>query len=155
MSACMSRERPIKVAIVGGGCAAVATAFELSRSELRDRFRITIYQQGWRLGGKGASGRGPANRIEEHGLHLCMGFYENAFRMMRECYAELGRDPAKCPIANWSDAFVPAPFVGVTDTLSDGRWVAWKGLLPAVDGMPGDVPPPGGQRWMMADYLAR
>ena len=28
-------------------------------------------------------GGGVADRIEEHGLHLWMGFYENAFRLMR------------------------------------------------------------------------
>ena len=81
---------PVKVAIVGGGCAALAAAFELTRPQHEGRYEVTIYQLGWRLGGKGASGRGPAGRIEEHGLHLWMGFYENAFRLVRECYAELG-----------------------------------------------------------------
>ncbi len=81
------------MAIVGGGCAGVTAAFELSRPEHRGRYDVTLYQLGWRLGGKGASGRGPADRIEEHGLHLWMGFYENAFRLMRECYQELERDP--------------------------------------------------------------
>ena len=35
-------------------------------------------QMGWRLGGKGASSRGVADRIEEYGLHLWMGFSEPA-----------------------------------------------------------------------------
>src|SRR6266700_2951678 len=95
-----------RVAVIGGGCAALTTAFELTRPEHRGRFQVTVYQTGWRLGGKGASGRGVADRIEEHGLHLWLGFYENAFRLMRECYAELARDPAHCPIADWSDAFI-------------------------------------------------
>ena len=99
-------EPPIRVAIVGGGCAGMTTAFELSRPEHQGRYAVTVYQVGWRLGGKGASGRGPAGRIEEHGLHLWMGCYENAFRLMRECYAELARDPRQCPIAGWRDAFV-------------------------------------------------
>src|ERR1041385_7722504 len=116
---------PIRVAIIGGGCAAITAAYELSRPEHRGRYQITVYQQGWRLGGKGASGRGPAGRIEEHGLHLWMGFYENAFRLMRECYAELKRDPAVCPIADWQDAFQPAPYVGVADRGPDGRWQPW------------------------------
>ncbi len=81
--------RPIRVAIVGGGCAAMTAAFELTRPELASRYEVTVYQMGWRLGGKGASGRGPHRRIEEHGLHLWMGYYENAFRLMRECYSEL------------------------------------------------------------------
>ena len=66
-------------------------AFELSRPEHQGRFEITAYQLGWRLGGKGASGRGPSQRIEEHGLHLWMGFYENAFALMRACHAERHR----------------------------------------------------------------
>ena len=53
---------------------------------------------GWRLGGKGASGRGVADRIEEHGLHLWMGFYENAFRLMRDCYEERRADTAGLPL---------------------------------------------------------
>ncbi len=44
-----------------------------------------------------------------------MGSYENAFRMMRNCYAELGRDPRHCRIADWQDAFFPAPFIGLTE----------------------------------------
>src|SRR5678816_3467678 len=107
---------PIQVAVVGGGCAAMAAAFELSRPEHRGRYRITVYQQGWRLGGKGASGRGPAGRIEEHGLHVWMGWYENAFRLLRECYDELGRREG-ARFADWQDAFVRSNFVGVTESL--------------------------------------
>ena len=87
----------IKVAVVGGGCAALTAAFELTRPVHRGRYEVTVYQQGWRLGGKGASGRGPSGRIEEHGLHLWMGWYENAFRLMRQCYEELDRDPRAMP----------------------------------------------------------
>ncbi len=64
---------------------------------------------------QGRVGTRRGGRIEEHGLHLWMGFYENAFRLMRECYAELGRDPRTCPIAAWRDAFSPAPYVGVAE----------------------------------------
>ena len=84
-------ERVVRVAIIGGGCAALTTAFELTRPEHEGRYDVTVYQMGWRLGGKGASGRGVDDRIEEHGLHLWMGFYENAFRLMRECYASVAR----------------------------------------------------------------
>jgi uncharacterized protein with NAD-binding domain and iron-sulfur cluster len=132
----------------------MAAAFELTRPHLRDRFAVTVYQQGWRLGGKGASGRGPAGRIEEHGLHLWMGFYDNAFGLMRDCYAELGRDRGRCPIADWRDAFEPAPFVGIADRRPDGTWVPWMAHLPPTPGLPGD-PYPDGQRWSVADYLVR
>ena len=147
-------QRPIRVAIIGGGCASMAAAFELSRPEQQGRYEITIYQVGWRLGGKGASGRGAADRIEEHGLHLWMGFYENAFRLMRECYTELQRDPMQCPIADWRDAFTPIPQVGVVDFSSDGRWTPWTGVFPPTEGLPGD-PLPKGQRWSVTEYMTR
>lgn len=131
-------ERPIRVAVIGGGCASMAAAFELTRPEHGGRYAVTVYQQGFRLGGKGASGRGPADRIEEHGLHLWMGWYENAFRLMRECYTELGRDPNRCPIATWSDAFEPFPRVGVVERGPGGAWTPWKATLPPAEGLPGD-----------------
>ena len=129
-------------------------AFELTRREHEGRYQVTVYQIGWRLGGKGASARGPGGRIEEHGLHVWMGWYENAFRLVRECYAELGRDPRTCPIADWREAFAPAPFVGVAEHDGNGRWNVWKSLVPPTDGLPGD-PPPDGPRWSMRDYLVR
>src|SRR5512143_2436086 len=129
---------PIHVAVVGGGCAAMAAAFELSRPEHRGRYRITVYQQGFRLGGKGASGRGPAGRIEEHGLHVWLGFYENAFRLLRECYAELGRVPGTARFADWRDAFHRSSFVGVAESSPGGVWRDWTGYFPPGDGLPGD-----------------
>jgi uncharacterized protein with NAD-binding domain and iron-sulfur cluster len=92
---------------------------------------------GWRLGGKGASGRGPANRIEEHGLHLWMGFYENAFRLMRECYAERHAAFPACRFSDWREAFKPAPHVGVADRTDEG-WSFWIANFPPGRGEPGD-----------------
>lgn len=131
-------DTPIKVAIVGGGCAGVSAAFELTRPERRGRYSVTVYQTGWRLGGKGASGRGVNDRIEEHGLHLWMGFYENAFTLLRECYAELGRDKNSCPIADWTDAFDRNPYVGVADQCNDGQWRPWTADFPIDNANPGD-----------------
>ncbi len=138
----MKRKR---VAIIGGGCAAMAAAFELTKPELEGEFDVTVYQVGWRLGGKGASGRGANGRIEEHGLHLWMGFYENAFRLMRECFAELPENDVRyCDLSDFPyQSFEPAPLVGVTDQLPDGNWDVWKGILPAIDGqLPGDPTSP-------------
>ena len=59
-----------KVAVLGGGVSAMTAAFELTDTqELRDKYDVTVYQMGWRLGGKGASGRNAeyGERIEEHG----------------------------------------------------------------------------------------
>ena len=115
----------------------MAAAFELSRPEHHGRFEITVYQLGWRLGGKGASGRGPADRIEEHGLHVWLGFYENAFRLLRECYAELDRDES-CRIASWEDAFEKDNFVGMADRNAKDAWLQWTTYFPMADGQPGD-----------------
>ena len=45
--------KPIEVAVIGGGCASLAAAFELTRPEPQGRYHVTVYQVGWRLGGKG------------------------------------------------------------------------------------------------------
>ncbi|MFT6305986.1 MAG: hypothetical protein ACJA0Z_001149 [Halioglobus sp.] len=145
---------PLEVAIVGGGCAGITTAFELSRPEHQGKFHITVYQQGWRLGGKGASGRGVSGRIEEHGLHLWMGFYENAFQLLRECYAELGRDPATHSIARFEDAFARDPFVGIADLCADGKWRPWTADFPSDDTTPGD-PLSENNPFTVASYLQR
>jgi uncharacterized protein with NAD-binding domain and iron-sulfur cluster len=98
--------------------AGLTAAWELSRPEHRGQVAsVTVYQRGWRLGGKGASSRGVHGRIEEHGLHVWLGYYDNAFHLMRQVYDELDRpttDP-DCPIRTWRDAFVPAEHVGVAD----------------------------------------
>ncbi len=76
--------------------AGLTAAWELSRPEHRGRIdQVTVYQRGWRLGGKGASSRGAHGRIEEHGLHVWLGYYDNAFRLMREAYDELDRRDAR------------------------------------------------------------
>ncbi len=78
-----------KVAVLGGGAGALFAVWDLVHTD-PDAYDITVYQMGWRLGGKGASGRNLqcGERIEEHGLHLMFGFYQNVFRVMREAYAE-------------------------------------------------------------------
>jgi len=80
-----------RIAILGGGPAALATAFELTNTpELQAQHQIDLYQIGWRLGGKCASSRNRAarDRNEEHGLHLLGGFYHNVFNQLRPLYAE-------------------------------------------------------------------
>ena len=124
-----------KVAIIGGGMAALSAAWRLSEPGGRDRFEsITVYQRGWRLGGKAASSRGASGRIEEHGLHIWLGSYENAFALLRECYAELDRattDPV-APIQTWEDAIAPADNPGLADNWN-GRWLTWHGTHPRDD----------------------
>jgi uncharacterized protein with NAD-binding domain and iron-sulfur cluster len=150
----MGEREKVAVAVVGGGCAGISAAFELTRPEHQGRYKVTVYQQGWRLGGKGASGRGPANRIEEHGFHVWMGFYENAFRLLRECYAELNRDPLKFRIAEWHQVFVPENHIGVVDRDRHGRYSDWLADFPKASGLPGD-PIPEDQPVQVRTYLVR
>lgn len=150
----MADDRPIEVAVIGSGCASMAAAFELTRPEHQGKYHVTVYQSGWRLGGKGASGRGPAQRIEEHGLHVWLGFYENAFRLMRECYAELKRDPRTERFSDWQGAFFPDAHVGITDPGRDGGWVRWTAYFPPGEGLPGD-PLTTHNPFTISSYLAR
>jgi uncharacterized protein with NAD-binding domain and iron-sulfur cluster len=131
-----------KVAILGGGVASIVAAYELTRTEeLRERYDVTVHQLGWRLGGKCASGRNKeyGQRIEEHGLHIWFGFYENAFRVMREAYAELGR-PSHAPLSNWRDAFKPCDDI-VLYELYAGRWRGRNFKIPRNPFTPGDEMP--------------
>lgn len=132
----------------------MTAAFELSRPEHNGAFDVTVYQYGWRLGGKGASGRGPDGRIEEHGLHLWLGYYDNAFQIMRECYAELNRNPAECPISDWQEAFAPDPYVGLMDRDAGGAWRRLMAHFPTNDELPGD-PPSDRRPRTVADYLVQ
>lgn len=132
----------------------MTAAFELTKPEHRGEFDVTVYQQGWRLGGKGASGRGPRGRIEEHGLHIWLGYYDNAFQLMRECYRELKRDPSVCPIADWQDAFTPANYIGLTDPQPDGSWHRLMAHFPPFPGLPGD-PYDGPFPVSLTEYLGR
>lgn len=133
-----------RVAILGGGCAGVGVAHALSRTEaLRRRFEVTVYEQSWRLGGKGATGRDPdhGQRIEEHGLHVWMGFYRHAFGAARECL-EAWQPPPGCPLRTFEDAFSPRYGFRVGE---------WSLRLPPRPGLPGD---PGARTSSITDELA-
>lgn len=144
------------MAVIGGGCAALAAAWELSRKEHAGRFEVTVYQPGFRLGGKGASGRGPHDRIEEHGLHVWMGCYDNAFSILREVYDELGRDRGACPIATWRDAFLPHDLIGTAEPATRGEgWDLLTTLFPPLPGEPGDPLDAPASPFTVAGAMAR
>jgi uncharacterized protein with NAD-binding domain and iron-sulfur cluster len=156
-----------RIAIIGGGVGSVTAAIQLSSQGWRARFRsITLYQQGWRLGGKGASGRGPGLRIEEHGLHIWFGFYENAFRMMDLCHQELDqlarKGQPRWPLAftNVEDSFQPFGEISLTD--HDGcDWKLWTAdFFEFTDDRPWIQPdprPPGARPddWSVEYYAGR
>lgn len=132
-----------RIAILGGGVSAMTSAFWLTNQRgWKDDFEIDVYQLGWRLGGKGASGRNAlaSQRIEEHGLHLFLGFYDNAFHTMKELYAELARSPDE-PLATWDEAWKPTGRVVFMERVN-GELRPWPVTFPDRRGTPGDASMP-------------
>jgi uncharacterized protein with NAD-binding domain and iron-sulfur cluster len=142
-----------RLAILGGGAGAMTAAFHLtSAPDWRERYDVTVYQLGWRLGGKGASGRNRerADRIEEHGLHLFFGFYDNTFALMQRLYGELGR-AADAPLARWDQAWQPHSYFVLEEDVG-GRLVPWQFEFPvfaSVPGQGGELPTP----WQILQLL--
>lgn len=135
----------IKVAILGGGMAGLSAAYQLSKTQtLRDQYEVVVYQLGWRLGGKAASGREVRRhdsecipRNLEHGLHVWFGCYENVFQMLREVYDARGAGRGS-KLATWQDAVKPQRYTPVGVLGNDGKWRYWPLTWPANDGVPGD-----------------
>lgn len=127
-----------KIAVLGGGTGSLAAVWSLTElPNWEDRFDITVYQMGWRLGGKGASGRNPDyhQRIEEHGLHVWAGFYDNAFQVMKDCYKALDRQTG--PVKTFEDAFKKHSNVIVAEHVGD-QWYNWKINYPTNTDEPGN-----------------
>lgn len=114
-----------KIAILGGGVAALSAAYQMSKTaELRAKYDITIYQMGWRLGGKGATGRDEQGRILEHGLHIWFGDYTNAFRMTKDVYAAW-KPAADNALQTWQDALKPHDFTPLGMGRAEGQPIYW------------------------------
>jgi len=150
----------VRVAIIGGGCAGMGAAWHLAK---HPDFEVSVFEQSSRLGGKGASQRAPDGRILEHGLHVWLGFYENAFRMVRECYEEVERrgwGPTakdrehRLAHDSFDSAFFPEPHIGVTGR-NAGQDVTWTGFLPPEKGLPGDPIDADSNPFTLASYLLR
>lgn len=118
--------------------AALAAAFELtSQPNWRDKYDVTLYQLGWRLGGKGASSRGLYGRIEEHGFHVWLGSYENAFQLIERCYKELGRSLDE-QLATWEEAFKPQNNIALDERV-EGEYAPWLLKIPMRGSVPGKM----------------
>ena len=135
-----------KIAILGGGPAGLAAAWELSRHpDWREHYEITVYQTGWRLGGKCATGRGPGQRIEEHGIHVFLGSYDATFTLLKEVYgarADYGI-ASDSPFKTWEDAFhrIDCTILADTGTPDGPRWQAWPLTFPRNECKPGSGAP--------------
>ncbi|MDL2352413.1 MAG: NAD(P)-binding protein [Pseudomonadota bacterium] len=128
-----------RVTILGGGLSGLVTAFNLTAPEQQGRYEVTVYQLGWRLGGKCATGRNAkiSQRIQEHGLHVFMGQYDNAFGMVQELYAEA----AHPPFPTWQQGYTQTPAMSLMEDV-DGQWIPWVFECPVFPGTPGLTPPP-------------
>ncbi len=128
---------PQKIAILGGGISALTTAFELtSQPDWQKKYDITLYQMGWRLGGKCATARGANGRIEEHGIHGFLGCYYNALPLMSRCYEALDRKPGQ-PLATFDEAFHPESFMLMWEFVG-GSLKRWPFTAPTNDLKPND-----------------
>jgi uncharacterized protein with NAD-binding domain and iron-sulfur cluster len=127
-----------RVAILGGGPAGLTAAMSLSATaELRARYDVTIYQSGWRVGGKCGQGRkGPANRIEINGTHYLFGAYDAVFDLARDVFAEL-ETAGDERFGTYASQFLPCSTVAVKEFFN-GNWDTW------VINLPGDGVPPSG-----------
>ena len=133
-----------KIAILGAGCSALAAAWELTRHPgWRDRYEVTIYTLGYRVGGKTATGRGPFARIEEHGIHILQGWYEQTFALLESVYDERrqkGLDP-RSPFQTWQQGFDRNDSTLITEFLPERGWVNWPLILPPNEFVPGQGGP--------------
>lgn len=130
-----------KIAILGGGIASLTAAYELTDQEgWEDLYEVTLYQMGWLLGGKCATKRGPNGRIEEHGIHVFLGFYNNVFRMMQSAYAEMKEKNLnpESPFKDWTDAFRQQNSILIPEYLPwKKKWDNWPIVLPTNELVPG------------------
>jgi uncharacterized protein with NAD-binding domain and iron-sulfur cluster len=128
-----------KVVILGGGPAAVSTAFWLtSTPALQERYDVSMYTLGWRLGGKCASGRDSENgdSIQEHGLHILLGCYDCAFATIRKCFEEWNNQ------VDWRTFFTREEKVALGTQLqfNDPQDVDhWEVSFPSNELLPGDT----------------
>ncbi len=131
-----------KIIILGGGMASLSAAHELTDYEgWQDQYEITLYQVGWRLGGKTATGRSEHDRIEEHGIHILQGWYDTTFRLLRSIYAER-QEKKLAPGSPLQDLFKDGLVANNTTLLTEfipelGKWTNWPLILPETTEQPG------------------
>ncbi|NJB84446.1 uncharacterized protein with NAD-binding domain and iron-sulfur cluster [Lewinella marina] len=134
-----------KIVILGGGMAALSAAHELTDYPgWQDHYSVTLYQMGWRLGGKTATGRGPHGRIEEHGIHILQGWYDTTFRLFRQVYEERARrglDPGSPLKDLFRDGLVANDTTLLTTEERSDHWTSWPLIFPRTEELPGTAGP--------------
>lgn len=132
-----------RIVALGGGLGTLAALFAITELPgWQDRFDITLYQIGWRLGGRARSGRNARMhmRSEAYGHHVWWGCYDNAFALLRRCYKELGRPPG-APLATFREAWKPSETL-LIGTGQGERHRLWPLTIARNSGTPGEGDPP-------------
>ena len=128
----MSTAAKPTIHILGGGPSGLSAAFHLTSPTYNPNwsttYNVVVHQLGWRLGGKGATGRNAdaGNRVEEHGIHLFGNMYANSLHML---YAALCGDGPTPPVDPMPAQFEPSDFQLGNDFF-DGTWHGFQGWLP-------------------------
>lgn len=140
------RTQKKKIIILGGGMASLAAAHELTDYEgWQNDYEITLYQVGWRLGGKTSTGRNENDRIEEHGIHILQGWYDTTFRLLRSVYDERKKENLApgSPLQDlFKDGLVANNSTLLTEFIPElGKWTNWPLILPETSEQPGIGPP--------------
>jgi uncharacterized protein with NAD-binding domain and iron-sulfur cluster len=134
-----------RILILGAGMGGLSAAYELTNyAGWNELYDVTLYVLGWRVGGKTATGRGPAQRVEEHGIHILQGWYHNLFRVMAAVYEERAKNTTLPPMpwATWYDALLRNNSTFLTEYLPDlHRWVNNTMIFPETADLPGAGPP--------------
>lgn len=131
-----------KIIILGGGMASLSAAYELTDYKgWQDNYEITLYQVGWRLGGKTSTGRSGCDRIEEHGIHILQGWYDTTFRLLRSIYDERKKENL-APGSPLQDLFKDGLVANNSTLLTEfvpelGKWTNWPLILPETTEQPG------------------
>lgn len=138
--------RKQRVLILGAGTAGLGAAWELTGYPgWNDLYDVDLYVLGWRVGGKTATGRGPSQRIEEHGIHILQGWYHNVFRLMNGVFEERAKVPGLPPLpwASWYAALERNNGTFLTEYLPELHcWANDTLIFPETPGeLPGQGPP--------------
>ena len=107
-----------KVAILGGGAASCAAALSLTdQPGWKERYDITIYEMGWRLGGKARSGRNKNYGQRSEGItgHHFSASWFMIKTLMQSVYKELNR-PKGVPFRTFEEVFISHSFFTGTDS---------------------------------------
>jgi uncharacterized protein with NAD-binding domain and iron-sulfur cluster len=129
--------RKKRVCILGAGTAGLAAAYGLTdKQELRDKYDVTVYQVGWRLGGKCATGRSePQKAVQQNCAHYLFGCYSNTLTMARDTYEELSQAGMQ-EFDDFDGVLLPRNLVALKECFQ-GQWETWSINFPTNSAVPG------------------